>query len=276
MHIDTHIITEKLMQLLIAIGPKLLWATVTLFIGWKIINHLIHLLEKLFERTQFDEGLESFLVSLASVGMKIILLISVAGILGLETTTLVTMLGAMAFAVGMALQGSLGNLAGGVLILLFKPFKAGDFIEAQGYKGTVTAIQIFQTILRTPDNKQVVIPNGDLSNGAITNYSATGIRRLDMVFCIGYDDDIKKAKDILETLAQKDKRILHDKKITIALGNLGDSAVDIYFRVWVKSSDYWSVKFDMNEKVKEAFDTAGISIPYPQTDVHLFTQNTAT
>jgi len=270
MRIDTQILIDKITSMALTIGPKLLWAVVVLFIGWKIITYLVHLLERLFERTNFDEGLESFLVSLASVGMKIILLISVAGMLGLETTTLVTMLGAMAFAVGMALQGSLGNLAGGVLILIFKPFKAGDFIEAQGYKGTVTAIQIFQTILRTPDNKQVVIPNGDLSNSAITNYSATGIRRLDMVFGIGYEDDIKKAKEILATLAHEDKRILHDKKITIALGNLGDSAVDIYFRVWVKSGDYWSVKFDMNEKVKEAFDTADISIPYPQTDVHLF------
>ena len=269
MNIDINTLIEKITELGFKIGPSLLWAVIVLFVGWKIIGWAIAFLEKTFEKTDFEESLESFIVSIASIGLKVILLVSVAGMLGFETTTLITMLGAMAFAVGMALQGSLGNFAGGVLLLVFKPFKAGDFIEAQGHTGKVVALQIFQTILRTSDNKQVVIPNGDLSNGTIVNYSATGTRRLDMVFGIGYDDDLKKAKKILEKLVGKDVRVLKNKDIKIALGNLGDSAVDIYCRVWVKSSDYWNVKFDMNEKVKEAFDKAGISFPYPQSDVHL-------
>ncbi len=269
MNIDVNALVEQVVALGLAVGPRLLWALLVLFVGWKVIGYLVRMLERVFEKTDFDEGLESFIVSVASIGLKVVLIISVAGMLGLETTSLVAMLGAMAFAVGMALQGSLGNLAGGVLLLVFKPFRAGDFIEAQGYTGKVVAVQIFQTILRTTDNKQVVIPNGDLSNGAIVNYSATGMRRVDMVFGIGYDDDLKKAKEILENLAKKDERILKDKEIKIALGNLGDSAVEIYYRVWVKSKDYWGVKFDMNEAVKEAFDDAGISFPYPQSDVHL-------
>jgi len=269
MNIEINTLVEQVVALILKTGPGLLWALVVLFVGWKGIGYLVHMLERVFEKTEFDEGLESFLTSLASIGLKMVLLVSVAGMLGFETTTLITMLGAMAFAVGMALQGSLANFAGGVLLLVFKPFKAGDFIEAQGYKGKVAAVQIFQTILRTTDNKQVVIPNGDLSNGSITNYSATGTRRVDMVFGIGYDDDLKKAKEILEKLVGEDERVLKDKDIKIALGNLGDSAVEIYCRVWVKSKDYWAVKFAMNESVKEAFDNAGISFPYPQQDVHL-------
>ncbi len=269
MNINTELIFDKIADIATKIGPQIALALLALFVGWKIIGYLVSALERVFEKTQFDEALESFLVSIASVGLKIILVVSVAGMLGFETSSLVAMLGAMAFAVGMALQGSLGNFAGGVLLLIFKPFKAGDFIEVQGHTGKVVALQIFQTILRTSDNKQIFIPNGDLSNGTIINYSATGIRRLDMIFGIGYDDDLKKAKKILEKIATKDERVLQNKDITITLGNLGDSAVEIYCRVWVKSKDYWSLKFDMNEKVKEAFDKAGISFPYPQTDVHL-------
>jgi small conductance mechanosensitive channel len=267
MEID--ILMQKLIELTLSTGPSLLWALIALIGGWYIIGWAVMLLERTFEKTDFDRSLESFLTSLASVGLKVVLLVSVAGMLGFETTTLITMLGAMAFAVGMALQGSLANFAGGVLILIFKPFRAGDFISAQGYEGTVSAVQIFQTILKTVDNKQVVIPNGDLSNGSIVNYSATGTRRVDMVFGIGYDDDLKKAKTILEDIVSQEKRALKDKPVLIVLGNLGDSAVEVYCRFWVASGDYFAVKFDMNERVKEAFDAAGISFPYPQQDVHL-------
>jgi small conductance mechanosensitive channel len=271
MNIDIQTLLDKALELAQVVGPKLLLAILVLAVGWRVVNYLVHVLERVFEKTELDEGLESFITSLASISMRIILVISVAGMLGFETTTLITVLGAMAFAVGMALQGSLGNLAGGVLILIFKPFRTGDFIEAQGHKGTVRSIQIFQTILRTPDNKQIVIPNGDLSNGAITNYSATGKRRLDMVFGIGYDDDLQKAKEILQTLAESDERVLRgdDHPIQIMLGNLADSAVEVYCRVWVKSDDYWPLKFDMQERVKAEFSKAGISIPYPQLDVYV-------
>ncbi len=269
MNINIEALVRQVTELGLSVGPGLLWALVVLFVGWRVIGWAVKLLERAFEKTDFEESLESFIVSIASIGLKVILLVSVAGMLGFETTTLITMLGAMAFAVGMALQGSLANFAGGVLLLVFKPFKAGDMVEAQGYKGKVVAVQIFQTILRTVDNKQVVIPNGDLSNGSIVNYSATGTRRVDMVFGIGYDDDLKKAKGILEKLVGEDERVLKDKDVKIVLGNLGDSAVEVYCRVWVKTSDYVAVKFDMNERVKEAFDEAGISFPYPQQDVHV-------
>ncbi len=269
MNIDLNVIISKLSAILADIGPNLLWSAITLFIGWKVISYIVVLTEKAFERVDFDESLESFLTSVISIGLKIILLVTVAGMLGLETTTLITVLGAMAFAVGMALQGSLANLAGGVLILVFKPFKVGDFIEAQGYTGTVKAIQIFQTILLTPDNKQITIPNGDLSNGAVTNYTATGQRRLDMVFGIGYGDDLAKVKSLLNKIVLEDKRVLKNKDIQIVLGNLADSAVEVYVRVWVKSADYMDLKFDLNERVKEMFDQEGISIPYPQMDVHV-------
>lgn len=262
-------ITQKAIELAISAGPKLLMAILTLVVGFYLIGWAVKLLNKAFEKTDFDESLERFIASIVSVGLKIILLVSVAGMLGFETTSLIAMLGAMAFAVGMALQGSLANFAGGVLLLVFKPFKVGDYIEAQGHSGTVVETQIFQTILTTPDNKKVIIPNGDLSNGSVINYSAMSTRRIDFVFGIGYSDDIKKAKDILEGLVKADKRIHTESAPQIVVGNLGDSAVDIYCRVWVGSGDYWGVKFDMLENAKSEFDKAGISIPYPQTDVHL-------
>lgn len=262
-------ILEKITEMALSFGPKILLGLGTLAVGWYLIGWVVKLLERAFEKTDFDESLESFIVSVTSVGLKIILLVSVAGMLGFETTTLIAMLGAMAFAVGMALQGSLANFAGGVLILVFKPFKVGDYIEAQGHKGTVLEVEIFQTILKTPDNKKVVIPNGDLSNGSIINYSAMDTRRVDLVFGIGYEDNIKRAKDLLLELVKSDARILSEPEPQIVVGNLGDSAVDIYCRAWVKTDDYWKVHFDMTERVKLAFDEAGISIPYPQTDVHI-------
>ncbi len=258
-------ITGKLIDALMGIGPHVLMALVALVVGFYIIGWVVRILNKAFEKTDFDESLESFIASLVSVGLKIVLLVSVAGMLGFETTTLVAMLGAMAFAVGMALQGSLANFAGGVLILVFKPFKVGDFIEAQGHSGKVKSVQIFQTILTTPDNKKVIVPNGDLSNGSVINYTAMKERRIDFVFGIDYDDDMKKAKAILADLVAQDERIKKDPEPQIVVGNLADSAVEIYCRVWTKTDDYWDVHFDMTERVKEAFDAAGISIPYPQT-----------
>ena len=263
-------IWDKIMDFVVKNTPSVLGALAVLIIGWKLVNLIVNWLNKIFQKTDFDEALESFIVSLVSVGLRIILLISVAGMVGFETTTLITMLGAMAFAIGMALQGSLANFAGGILILIFKPFRAGDFIETQGYTGTVKSLQIFQTILHTVDNKEIIIPNGDISNSSIINYSATGRRRVEMVFGIDYNDDLKKAKEILENIVKKDKRVLKDfRQNNIVVGNLGESAVEIYCQVWVKSSDYLSFKYDMNEKVKEEFDKNNINFPYPQQTVHL-------
>ncbi len=262
-------LTQKAIELANLIWPKLLLATITLVVGLYLIKFATKLLCKVFEKTNFDESLEKFILSLVSIGLKVVLFVSVAGMLGFETTGIIAMLGAMAFAVGMALQGSLSNFAGGVLLLIFKPFKVGDYIEAQGHSGKVVETQIFQTILTTSDNKKVIIPNGALLNDSILNYSAMSTRRLDLVFGIGYDDSIKDAKNILQNLVKTDSRILTDPAPLIAVGNLGDSAVDIYCRIWVKTSDYSSVKFDFIETVKLTFDEKGISIPFPQQDIHL-------
>ena len=192
--------------------------------------------------------------------------------LGIETTSFVAILGAAGLAVGLALQGGLANFAGGVLILIFKPFKVGDFIDAQGHAGVVSEITVFTTVLKTPDNKTIIIPNGALSNGSMVNYSTEEKRRVDMVFGIGYGDDIAKAKQVLKRIVDEDERVLKDPAPQIVVAELADSSVNFNFRVWCTGSDYWSIYFDMNEKVKLEFDKEGVSIPFPQRDVHLYNQ----
>lgn len=251
-------------------APKLLLAIVTLVIGLWIINRVIGGIGKVLDVRKVEVTLKNFLTSLFSVLFKALLLISVASMVGIETTSFVAIIGAAGLAVGLALQGSLGNFAGGVLILLFKPYKVGDVIEAQGHIGKVAEIQIFVTKLTTPDNKLIIIPNGPLSNGSLTNFSAMDTRRVDMVFGIGYGDDIKKTKEVLEGLVKAEERVLKDQDYTIAVSALADSSVNFVVRIWVNSADYWGVYFDMHEKVKLAFDEQGISIPFPQRDVHLY------
>ncbi len=247
-------------------------AIVTLIVGIIIVNAVVKFLRNTMTRKQVDPSLVPFFSSLTNVLLKAMLLISVAAMVGIETTSFVAILGAAGLAVGFALQGSLANFAGGVLILVFKPFKVGDFIEAQGFMGVVKEIHIFNTILTTTDNKRIIIPNGSISSGAITNFSAEEYRRVDMEFGIGYDDDILKAKNILHQLIADDKRILNEPaEPFVAVKELGDSSVNFVMRVWVKPSDYWGVYFDMQENVKLTFDKEGISIPYPQQDVHLHT-----
>ncbi len=249
-------------------GPKVLLAIVTLIIGLWIIKIISNLVENVLEGRKIDKSLRQFLIALVSVLLKVILFVSVIGMLGIETTSFVAVLAAAGFAVGLALQGSLSNFAGGVLILLIKPFKVGDFIEAQGYSGSVKKIEIFNTTLTTGDNKTIIIPNGDLSNGSIVNYSTQDTRRVDFVFGIGYDDDIKKTKAVLEKIVKEESRVLKDKDVLIAIGELADSSVNFRVRVWVKSSDYWSVYYDTIEKVKLKFDEEGISFPFPQMEIH--------
>jgi small conductance mechanosensitive channel len=221
------------------------------------------------EKANTEPTLAQFLANLVSVGLKALLLISVASMVGIETTSFIAILGAAGLAVGLALQGSLANFAGGVLVLLFKPFKVGDFIDAQGVMGTVAEIQIFNTVIKTGDNKRIIVPNGSISNGIITNFSAEETRRVDFVFGIGYDDDIAKAKGVLERLFTSDERVFSDPAPLIVVSSLGDSSVNITVRAWAKASDYWGVFFGMTELVKITFDQEGISIPYPQRDVHL-------
>ncbi len=250
-------------------GPQLLLAIIVLIVGLWIVNRVVRLVSAGLDRSKTDETLAKFLTSLTSIILKALLLISVAGMVGIETTSFIAILGAAGLAIGLALQGSLGNFAGGVLILLFRPYKVGDFIDAQGVAGTVKEIQIFNTIITTPDNKRIIIPNGAISNGIITNVSAEPTRRVDFVFGIGYDDDIAKAKQTLLGILTGDSRIKSDPEPFVVLGEMADSSVNFTVRVWVDAGDYWGVYFDTMEAVKIAFDREGISIPVPQTDVHV-------
>ena len=253
--------------------PKLATALLVLILGLWIINTFVRFLKKTMNKRGVDPSLIPFTSSLINVVLKAMLLISVASMIGIQTTSFVAILGAAGLAVGLALQGSLANFAGGVLILLFKPFKVGDVIETQGFLGSVTSIQIFNTVLNTPDNKKIIIPNGAVSSGAITNFSAEEKRRVDMEFGIGYSDDIKKAKETLLKIISSDERIISEPAAPfVAVKELADSSVNIVVRVWVNASDYWGVFFDMQENAKLTFDKEGISIPFPQRDVHLFQQ----
>ncbi len=261
---------DKAIGLMMEYGPKLILAILVLIIGMWIIKGIKKLITKAMDKGKVDVSLQRFLISLIVITFKVLLMISVASMVGIATTSFVAILGAATFAVGLALQGSLSNFAGGVLILLLKPFTVGDTIEAQGFIGKVHAIQIFNTLVVTFDNKMIYIPNGLLSNGNVTNYSHEPIRRVDMTFGVSYGDDIKKTKDILIKLVNEDKRILKDPAPLIAVSNLGDSSVDFAVKVWCDTAEYWNIYFDMQENVKITFDKEGISIPFPQTDVHFF------
>jgi len=269
--------TEQAMELLYQAkdwGVRVVLALITFWIGVKVINFVAKRVDKLLQVRDIDPSLRGFLKTLFNAILKVALAISVITQLGVETTSFVAVFASAGLAVGMALQGSLGNFAGGVLILLFRPFKVGDYIEAQGFAGTVKEIQIFCTVLNTVDNKRIILPNGPLAGGSIINYSAESFRRVDMIFGIGYGDDIKLAKETIKQLVTADERVLKDKDITIVVGNLGDSSVDIYARAFVNTPDYWGFYWDMQEKVKLTFDEKDISIPFPQRDVHLFQEKT--
>lgn len=264
---------DTAVEMLIQYAPKALLAIFTLIIGLWIIKYIVKGMGKALEKSKVDESLKKFLGSLFSVILKILLLISVASMIGIETTSFIAIMGAAGLAVGLALQGSLANFAGGVLILLFKPFKVGDFIDTGGHAGSVSAIHIFNTILKTPDNKTIIIPNGELSSGSITNFSTEATRRVDLTFGIGYGDDLKKTKDVLNSIVNADSRVFKDPAPMIVVSELADSSVNLAVRVWANASDYWGLYFDMQETVKLEFDKQGISIPFPQQDVHLYNQN---
>lgn len=260
---------DKAVELAITEGPQIVLAIVVLIVGLWIIKRVVNVVNKGLEAGNTDETLAKFLSSLASIVLKALLFISVAGMVGIETTSFIAILGAAGLAIGLALQGTLANFAGGVLVLLFRPYKVGDFVEAQGVAGTVAEIQIFNTVIKTPDNKRIIVPNGAISNGIITNFSAEETRRVDFVFGIGYDDDVAKAKATLMRIVSEDDRVLSDPAPFVELGELADSSVNFTVRVWVNAADYWGVYFATMEKVKIVFDQEGISIPYPQQDVHM-------
>ncbi|WP_319270842.1 mechanosensitive ion channel domain-containing protein [uncultured Draconibacterium sp.] len=263
-------LSERLYDLVMTYGPKLVGAIITLIIGLWVISILRGAIRKRFEKQNVDPSLRGFLNSLIGIGLKAMLWIAVIGMMGVQMTSFVAILGAAGLAVGMALSGTLQNFAGGVMILIFKPFKVGNYISAQGHSGTVNEIQIFNTILKTPDNKTIIIPNGGLATGSMINFSAEPKRRVDFTFGIAYGDDVDKAKEVLLKLIKADERILNDPaEPFIAVSELADSSVNLVVRVWAEAANYWGIYFDLHEKVYKTFDKEGLNIPFPQMDVHV-------
>jgi small conductance mechanosensitive channel len=252
--------------------PKLALAIVTLIVGLWAIGILVKISRKAMGKSNLDETLIPFLCNLISWGLKAMLVISVASMIGIATTSFVAVLGAAGLAVGLALQGSLANFAGGVLILIFKPYAVGDLIEAQGHLGVVKEVQIFNTIMLTPSNKRVIIPNGAMSNGSVTNFSAEGTLRVDLTIGIAYESDVPKAKELLLKMMQENPQVLKDPEPMVAVSELADSSVNLAVRPWCTVADYWDVYFGTTEKAKEVLEASGISIPFPQRDVHLITE----
>ena len=262
----------QVMNVAVNYAPQLALPIVTLIVGLWLIKVVCTALKKAFARSHMEATLQNSIETLMSIGLKALLFISVASMVGVETTSFIAILCAAGLAVGLALQGSLGNFAGGVLILLFRPYKVGDFVEACGQAGVVREITIFNTVMTTGDNKTIILPNGAVSNGAITNYSTQKTRRVDIVFGVELyipKDDLRKAKEILTGLIEADDRILKDPAPMVVVSALGDSAVDITTRSWVATGDYWGVYFDLMENAKLALDEAGISVPYPQSEVQM-------
>ncbi|MDD1968647.1 mechanosensitive ion channel family protein [Pseudomonas sp. NPDC090203] len=244
-------------------GSKVLLALVVLLVGWWLINKLTGRVSALLAYRQVDLALQGFIGSLANIILKILLIVSVASMIGVETTSFVAAIGAAGLAIGLALQGSLANFAGGVLILLFRPFRIGDWIEAQGVSGTVDSIQIFHTILRTGDNKTVILPNGNLSNGIITNTNRQPTRKVVFDVGVDYDADLQKAREVLLELA-KDPRVLADPGPQAVVSTLGDSSITVSLRLWTKTSDYWDVIFMLNAEARDRLRAENIDIPFPQ------------
>lgn len=270
---NTEQIIEQITPFIFEYGVSIITSIAILWIGLWLTKRISRTLKKLLTKQNVDPGLRGFITSLVSIGLKILLMVVVLGQIGIATTSFVAILGAAGLAVGLALQGSLANFAGGALILFFKPFKVGDFIESQGYKGTVTSIQIFVTTLLTPENKTVIVPNGELSNNSITNYSTSGTMRVDITVGISYDADIKKAKEVALRILKEQKKVLNDPEPTINVAELADSSVNLAIRPWVQTADYWDVYFTTLEEIKYAFDKEDIGIPYPHQVVQIVQDN---
>nr|WP_299175108.1 mechanosensitive ion channel domain-containing protein [uncultured Allomuricauda sp.] len=259
---------EGALKLVLAYLPKLFWAIIIFVVGLWIIRLINKLVHKFFERKDYDETLESFLQSFISIALKVLLIVAVVTELGVQSSSLIAMVGAAGLAIGLALQGSLANFAGGVLILLFKPFKVGDWISAQGVDGTVKQITIFSTKLNTFGNQVAIIPNGQLSNGSIVNYNMENTRRDKFDVGIGYGSNIKVAKEILLQVCADSADILNEPAPEVYVGELGDSSVNLTLRFWAKNDVFWPAHFYVIEETKSRFDEAGIEIPFPQRVVH--------
>ena len=265
---------EKAYEMLLVYGPKILLALIVLILGLWIINRLTKVAKKVMTNQNVNVSLIGFVASFTNIGLKVLLLVSVAGMIGIQTTSFIAILGAAGLAIGLALQGTLANFAGGVMILIFQPYKVGDLIQAQGHLGVVKEIHIFVTILLSPENKTIIIPNGAISNGDITNFTTEGKIRVDMTFGISYESNIKKAKDILMGIMKSHPKVLQDPAPFVGVKELADSSVNLAVRPHAKPEDYWEVYFDVYENGKIALDEGGITIPFPQMDVH-FDKNAA-
>lgn len=261
-------VIQQVITFCVDAGKSILLAAVIFIAGRFFISVINRLVAQMMERRKIDATIQSFLRSFINILLTILLLISVVSALGVNTTSFAALLASAGVAVGMALSGNLQNLAGGLIILLFKPYKVGDYVDAQGVSGTVKEIQIFHTVLVTPDNKIIYVPNGSLSSGSVTNYSLSQLRRVDWTVGVEYGTEIEKVRQTVLDLIKKDDRILTEPAPFIALSALADSSVNITIRVWVKNEDYWGVFFDMNQNIYEVFNREGISFPFPQVTVH--------
>ena len=260
---------DKLNELWVDAGLKLIYVIIILFVGGKLIKLLTKLIKKGRGFNKLDKSVSSFLLSFINIALNVLLFITIAGVIGIPSTSIITLLGSAGVAIGLALQGGLSNIAGGIIILVFKPFKVGDFVDTHTDSGTVKSISLFYTTLVAPDNRVISIPNGNLANSASVNYSKEGMRRLDINMDVSYDNDVDLVKKTLVDLLKKEKRIIADKDIFVRLTDYKESSMLYTIRVWVNSSEYWDVKFDLLENIKREFDNKKISIPYSQMDVHI-------
>ncbi|MGP2656448.1 mechanosensitive ion channel family protein [Malaciobacter sp. WC5094] len=260
---------DNIVEIVGSYAFSLLMAILIFVIGKWFVNRVTSVFVKLLRKVKgMDETLVRFLENIVYYILMIVVILTALSELGVETTSFLAILGAAGLAIGLALKDSLGNFASGVMIILFKPFRSGDFVTAAGVSGTVTEVGIFNSVFTTPDNQKIIVPNGAITSGSIVNVNAHDTRRVDLVVGIGYDDDIKKAKNVLNDIINSNEKVLLEKGVTVAVSELADSSVNFVVRAWVKTPDYWAVKFDLTETVKLRFDEEGISIPYPQQDVH--------
>ena len=266
---DLDIIWNFLFELFASLGTKILSSLIVLIIGLKVIKWLKKWLKTSSRLDKLDDGIRTFLSSFSSIALYIVLFITIAMMMGIPTTSFITALASCGVAIGLAMQGSLSNFAGGIMILLFKPFKVGDYIDAGGNAGTVSEITVVYTVITTPDNKVITIPNGTLSNSVIENYSAKDLRRVDLTFDTSYTSDVDKVKNVLSGVVNAHNLVLKDPEPFVRLSSHNESALTYTVRVWCKAEDYWTVNFDLLEQVKKKFDEENIEIPFPQVDVHV-------
>ena len=258
---------------LVGLAKNIIIALLIYYVGRFVIRLVVGGLHKVMQRQEVDKTLETFVCNLVGMALTVVVIIAAIGALGIQTTSFIAIFGAAGLAVGLALQGSLSNFAAGVLIVLFRPYKVGDFIEAAGIAGTVEQVQILTTVLKTPDNKKIIVPNSQIMDSIITNYSANDTRRVDLTVGVSYDDDIDKVTATLRELVDADERILKEPECLIKVQALADSSVNFVVRPWVNSADYWGVYFDLTEAIKKRFDKDDITFPFPQQDVHIYKAN---